>query len=301
MFPLFAFRTGMLLYGPPGTGKTLMAKAIATECRVNFMSVKGPELLNMYVGESERNVRALFSKARAAAPCVVFFDEIDSIAGRSGSSTDGGGVIDRVMAQLLAELDTVNTEPSSASAPEAPPCADLGADGTQSTCNITEDDWARLLETRPKLVFFVGATNRPDLLDPALLRPGRLDQLVYLGVSPDPSAKLAVLQALTRKYNLAPDVNLEALAAVCPPSATGADLSALTSGAMTKAVKRCIRNSAGTDAGVSSDIRDGTRTGPQVRQADFTDTLSSFRTSVSPEELAQYDMLRNSFEGGKTQ
>jgi len=98
-------RSGILLYGPPGTGKTLLAKAVATECSLNFLSVKGPELINMHVGESEKNVRDIFSKARKARPCVIFFDELDSLAPNRGRGSDSGGVMDRVVSQLLAELD----------------------------------------------------------------------------------------------------------------------------------------------------------------------------------------------------
>ena len=126
---------GLLLYGPPGTGKTLIAKAVATSVSVNFLSVKGPELLNMYIGESEANVRKIFQRARDASPCVVFFDELDSVAPKRGYHGDSGGVMDRIVSQLLAELDGMSS-----------------AKGN---------------------VFVIGATNRPDLLDPALLRPGR--------------------------------------------------------------------------------------------------------------------------------
>lgn len=128
---------GILLYGPPGTGKTLLAKAVATSCSLNFFSVKGPELLNMYIGESEANVRRVFQRARDASPCVVFFDELDSVAPKRGNQGDSGGVMDRIVSQLLAELDGMS---SGKSAHE---------------------------------VFVIGATNRPDLLDSALLRPGR--------------------------------------------------------------------------------------------------------------------------------
>jgi len=129
-------RSGILLYGPPGTGKTLVAKAIATTFSLNFLSVKGPELLNMYIGESEANVRRIFAKAREAQPCVIFFDELDSVAPKRGVSGDSGGVMDRIVSQLLAEIDGMNSQESGN-------------------------------------VFVVGATNRPDLLDSALLRPGR--------------------------------------------------------------------------------------------------------------------------------
>lgn len=132
-------RSGILLYGPPGTGKTLIAKAVATSCSLNFFSVKGPELLNMYIGESEANVRRIFKKARDAKPCVIFFDELDSIAPKRGNQGDSGGVMDRIVSQLLAELDGMSSG---------------GGEGGGD-------------------VFVIGATNRPDLLDPALLRPGR--------------------------------------------------------------------------------------------------------------------------------
>lgn len=134
---LITTTVGILLYGPPGTGKTLLAKAVATSCSLNFFSIKGPELLNMYIGESEANVRRVFQRARDAKPCVIFFDELDSVAPKRGNQGDSGGVMDRIVSQLLAELDGMSGGKG-------------GAD-----------------------VFVIGATNRPDLLDPALLRPGR--------------------------------------------------------------------------------------------------------------------------------
>lgn len=157
-------RSGILFYGPPGTGKTLLAKAIATEYSLNFFSVKGPELLNMYIGESEANVRRVFQRARDARPCVVFFDELDSVAPKRGNQGDSGGVMDRIVSQLLAELD--------------------GMSGGEDTAGG---------------VFVVGATNRPDLLDPALLRPGRFDKMLYLGVSDTHEKQLRIMEALTRK------------------------------------------------------------------------------------------------------
>uniref|UniRef100_A0A8C6UPA3 Peroxisomal ATPase PEX6 n=1 Tax=Neogobius melanostomus TaxID=47308 RepID=A0A8C6UPA3_9GOBI len=193
-------RTGLLLYGPPGTGKTLLAKAVATECSMNFLSVKGPELINMYVGQSEENVRQVFARARSAAPCVVFFDELDSLAPSRGRSGDSGGVMDRVVSQLLSELDTL-----------------------QSTG-----------------VFVIGATNRPDLIDQSLLRPGRFDKLVYVGVNEDRESQLQVLQAILRKFDLEPSVDLSAILERCPGHMTGADLYALCCDAMTSAVKRKI-------------------------------------------------------------
>ena len=163
-------RSGILFYGPPGTGKTLLAKAIATEFSLNFFSVKGPELLNMYIGESEANVRRVFQRARDARPCVVFFDELDSVAPKRGNQGDSGGVMDRIVSQLLAELDGMSG-------------ADDDGEGGGG-------------------VFVIGATNRPDLLDQALLRPGRFDKLLYLGISDTHDKQLKILEALTRKYVL---------------------------------------------------------------------------------------------------
>jgi len=133
---------GVLFYGPPGCGKTLLAKAISNESQANFVSIKGAELLTMWFGESENNVREVFDKARQASPCVLFFDELDSIArARGGGNGDAGGAGDRVINQILTEIDGVGVR---------------------------------------KNVFVIGATNRPDILDPAIMRPGRLDQLVYI-------------------------------------------------------------------------------------------------------------------------
>ena len=193
---------GILLYGPPGTGKTLLAKAVATSFSLNFFSVKGPELLNMYIGESEANVRRVFQRARDARPCVVFFDELDSVAPRRGNQADSAGVMDRIVSQLLAELDGMSDSNG-----------DTG-------------------------VFVIGATNRPDLLDPALLRPGRFDKMLYLGVSQTHEQQVNIIRALTRKFKLGDDVDLMAVAETCPFTFTGADFYALCSDAQLKAMTR---------------------------------------------------------------
>jgi peroxin-6 len=201
-FTRLSFLSGILLYGPPGTGKTLLAKAVATSCNLNFFSVKGPELLNMYIGESEANVRRVFQRARDAKPCVIFFDELDSVAPKRGNHGDSGGVMDRIVSQLLAELD-----------------------GMSSGKGSTD-------------VFVIGATNRPDLLDGALLRPGRFDRMLYLGVSDTHAAQLNILEALTRKFKLDPGLSLASVAEQCPFNYTGADFYALCSDAMLNAMTR---------------------------------------------------------------
>uniref|UniRef100_A0AAQ6AIQ6 Transitional endoplasmic reticulum ATPase n=1 Tax=Amphiprion ocellaris TaxID=80972 RepID=A0AAQ6AIQ6_AMPOC len=158
---------GVLFYGPPGCGKTLLAKAIANECQANFISIKGPELLTMWFGESEANVREIFDKARQAAPCVLFFDELDSIAkARGGNVGDGGGAADRVINQILTEMDGMSSK---------------------------------------KNVFIIGATNRPDIIDPAILRPGRLDQLIYIPL-PDEKSRISILKANLRKSPISKEV-----------------------------------------------------------------------------------------------
>lgn len=179
---------GVLLYGPPGCSKTLAAKALATESQMNFLAVKGPELFSKWVGESERAVQQLFRKARAAAPTVVFFDEIDALASSSRGGAGGGSsqVADRVLSQLLTELDGV--EPL-------------------------------------RQVLVVAATNRPDLLDPALLRPGRIDRALFVG-PPDVQGREEILEVHTRRLPLADDVKLAELA-IATARFSGAELAAL--------------------------------------------------------------------------
>ena len=261
----------MLLYGPPGTGKTLLAKAVATTCALNFFSVKGPELLNMYIGESEANVRRVFQRARDAKPCVIFFDELDSIAPKRGNQGDSGGVMDRIVSQLLAELDGMSS----------------GAAASD--------------------VFVIGATNRPDLLDPALLRPGRFDRLLYLSVAETHDAQRNILQALTRKFALAEDVgDLSVIAEQCPFNLTGADFYALCSDAMLKAM---TERAAAIDATVArleeqrtdahahwphaltpqyylSELAQPSEVHVQVSRAHFEQALAELTPSVSPEEMA---------------
>ncbi|PIA19113.1 AAA-domain-containing protein [Coemansia reversa NRRL 1564] len=222
-------RSGLLFYGPPGTGKTLLAKAIATECGLNFFSCKGPELISPYIGESEANVRRIFQKAREASPCVIFFDELDSLAPKRGQQGDSGGVMDRIVSQLLAELDGMSGSGSSSKT------QDVDAQSAEQGNGDGKDSGAGAAQ-----VFAIGATNRPDLLDPALLRPGRFDKLVYLGVSETHDAQLNIIQALTRKFNLHPNLDLQSIAEKCPFNYTGADFYALCSDALLKAMLRTV-------------------------------------------------------------
>ncbi|KAM6899312.1 peroxisomal ATPase PEX1 [Xenentodon cancila] len=186
-------RSGILLYGAPGTGKTLLARAVARDSAMNFISIKGPELLSKYIGASEQGVRNVFQRAQAAKPCILFFDEFDSLAPRRGH--DSTGVTDRVVNQLLTQLD--------------------GVEGLQG-------------------VYVLAATSRPDLIDPALLRPGRLDKSLYCP-PPDLEARVEILKALSTGLSLAPDVDLQQLAAVTEHF-TGADLKALLYNAQLEAV-----------------------------------------------------------------
>ncbi|KAI8070405.1 P-loop containing nucleoside triphosphate hydrolase protein [Gongronella butleri] len=267
-------RSGILLYGPPGTGKTLLAKAIATSCSLNFFSVKGPELLNMYIGESEANVRRVFQRARDAKPCVIFFDELDSVAPKRGEKGDSGGVMDRIVSQLLAELDGMS-------------------DGSSGAGDV----------------FVIGATNRPDLLDPALLRPGRFDKLLYLGVSDTHEAQLRIIEALTRKFRLHPDLDLARVAEQCPFHYTGADFYALCTDAMLKAMTR-VASTIDDKVKEINMTRDEPMTAQyflshlaqpedivvQVEEVDFIKALDELIPSVSATELAHYSRVREKFE-----
>merc|ERR1719215_2235191 len=244
---------GVLFYGPPGCGKTLLAKAVANECQANFISIKGPELLTMWFGESEANVRDVFAKARAAAPCVLFFDELDSIAQqRGGSSGDGGGAGDRVMNQLLTEMDGMGAK---------------------------------------KNVFIIGATNRPDIIDPALMRPGRLDQLIFIPM-PDYEARLGVLKATLRKSPVSPDVDLGYLAQQTDKF-SGADLTEICQRAAKLAIRESIardmeRSRLRREAGVEGDdVDDDVDMVPEILSKHFEEAVRNARRSVSDRDLAQ--------------
>lgn len=186
---------GIMLYGPPGTGKTLIAKAVATESKVNFISIKGPELLSKWVGESERGVREVFRKARQAAPCIIFFDEVDSLVPPRGSHMGGTNVTERVVSQILTELSGLD---------------DL------------------------KDVVVIAATNRLDMVDPALMRPGRIDRILYIPY-PDIEARIVIIKIHTRNKPLEEKINLNKLAELME-GYSGADIAAVCSAASITAI-----------------------------------------------------------------
>src|SRR5438552_4945385 len=177
---------GLLLYGPPGTGKTLLAQAAANESEANFISVKGPELLNKFVGESEKAIREVFRKARQASPCIIFFDEIDSVAPVRGSGSGDSNVTERVISQFLTEMD-----------------------GLEELRNVV----------------IIAATNRPDIVDPALLRPGRFDRMLLVP-PPDLEARKQIFRIHTKKTPLAEDVKPDELARKTE-GYTGADIASI--------------------------------------------------------------------------
>ncbi|XP_003930360.3 nuclear valosin-containing protein-like isoform X1 [Saimiri boliviensis] len=237
---------GVLLAGPPGCGKTLLAKAVANESGLNFISVKGPELLNMYVGESERAVRQIFQRAKNSAPCVIFFDEVDALCPRRSDREIGASV--RVVNQLLTEMDG--------------------------------------LETRQQ-VFIMAATNRPDIIDPAILRPGRLDKTLFVGLPP-PADRLAILKTITKNGTKPPldaDVNLEAIASDLRCDCyTGADLSALVREASICALRQeMARQKSGNEKGEL-----------KISNKHFEEAFKKVRSSISKKDQVMYEHLQES-------
>uniref|UniRef100_A0A8C9TS98 Transitional endoplasmic reticulum ATPase n=1 Tax=Scleropages formosus TaxID=113540 RepID=A0A8C9TS98_SCLFO len=251
---------GVLFYGPPGCGKTLLAKAIANECQANFVSIKGPELLTMWFGESEANVRDVFDKARQAAPCILFFDELDSIAkARGGGAGDAGGAADRVINQILTEMDGM---------------------------------------TNKKNVFIIGATNRPDIIDPAILRPGRLDQLIYIPL-PDLPSRSAILSANLRKSPIARDVDLEYIARITE-GFSGADLTEICQRACKLAIREAIeaeirmerQRQTHPDTAMDEDYDPV----PEIRKDHFEEAMRFARRSVSDNDIRKYEMFAQTLQ-----
>ena len=223
---------GFLLYGPPGTGKTLLAKAVAREAQANFIATKSSDLLSKWYGESEQQIAKLFARARQVAPCVIFIDELDSLVPTRGSGMGEPQVTERVVNTILAEMD--------------------GLEELQS-------------------VVVIGATNRPNLIDPALLRPGRFDELIYVGV-PDRPGRERILKIQTGKMPLAADVDLSAVAARTDRF-TGADLEDVVRRAGLNALRRSLKAA-------------------EVSMVDFEEALKDSRASVTPELEREYESMK---------
>lgn len=259
---------GVLFYGPPGCGKTLLAKAVASQCNANFISIKGPELLTMWVGESEANLREIFDKARSAAPCVLFFDEIDSIAKtRAGAGDRSSGGATQILNQMLIEMDGMNTK---------------------------------------KNVFVICATNRPDVIEPALLRPGRVDQLIYIPL-PDEESRYSILKANLQKAPLDDSVNLRGIASKTI-GFSGADLTELCQTACKYAIKKRIEEEIREKQNKMeiSDVSAPEGNEDQSAQArtvfvtseHFSKAMETARRSVSEQEEMRYEGFQNKFKGG---
>ncbi|NJE85672.1 AAA family ATPase [Thermococcus sp. CX2] len=240
---------GILLYGPPGTGKTLLAKAVATESEANFIAIRGPEVLSKWVGESEKNIREIFRKARQAAPTVIFIDEIDAIAPRRG--TDVNRVTDRLINQLLTEMDGIGENSG---------------------------------------VVVIAATNRPDIIDPALLRPGRFDRLILVP-APDEKARLEILKVHTRNVPLAEDVSLEELAKRTE-GYTGADIAAVVREAAMLAMRKALQEGIIKPGMKADEIRQKVK----VTMADFEEALEKIGPSVSKETIEYYKRIQEQFK-----
>ncbi len=228
---------GILLYGPPGTGKTMLAKAVATESEANFIAIKGPEFLNKWVGESEKAVRETFRKARQASPCVIFMDEIDSITPERGTGSDSN-VTERVISQMLTEMD-----------------------GLEALNNVV----------------VIAATNRPDIMDPALLRPGRFDKSILIG-PPDKESREKIFRIHTAKKPLSDDVDISKLAELTD-GCTGADISAICNEAVMNAVRELVRSGKVPD---DKDIEDC-----KVSMKDFETALEKIGPKAR-DKLKQY-------------
>ena len=222
---------GVLLYGPPGTGKTLLAKAVAREAEANFIATKSSDLLSKWYGESEQQIARLFQRARQVAPTVIFIDELDSLVPARGGGLGEPQVTERIVNTILAEMD--------------------GLEELQS-------------------VVVIGATNRPNLVDPALLRPGRFDELVYVGV-PSAEGRRRILAIQTQKMPLADDVDLDAVARRTERF-TGADLEDVVRRAGLIALRERIDNA-------------------EVSQANFERALDDSRASVTPEVEREYEQM----------
>ena len=242
---------GLLLYGPPGTGKTLLAKAAANESEANFISVKGPELLNKFVGESEKAIREVFRKARQASPCIIFFDEIDSVAPVRGSGSGDSNVTERVISQFLTEMD-----------------------GLEELRNVV----------------IIAATNRPDIVDPALLRPGRFDRMLLVP-PPDLEARKQIFRIHTKKTPLAEDVKPDELARKTE-GYTGADIASICNTAVMLSIKEHI--------GKAKDPEDAKKRakGLKVAKRHYDEAMQKVKP-ISSQELRMYERFSQQFADTK--
>ena len=227
---------GVLLYGPPGTGKTLLAKAVANESEANFIQIKGPSLLSMWVGKSEEGVRKIFERARQVSPCVIFFDEIDSLAGKRGGMQGGSRVTENVLNQLLAEMD-----------------------GIEDLTNV----------------IVIGATNRPDIIDPALLRPGRFDRIVYVPV-PEEEGRLEILKIHTEKMPIENKAKLIEELSKDTEGFTGADLESLAREAAMLALREDIETE-------------------KIKKEHFLKAMEKVLPSVSKNDQERYKQIESKY------
>lgn len=251
---------GVLMWGPPGCGKTLLAKAVANESKANFISVKGPELLNKFVGESERAVRKVFSRARASVPCIIFFDELDALVPRRDSALSEAS--SRVVNTLLTELDGLNDRHG---------------------------------------IFVIGATNRPDMIDPAMLRPGRLDKTLYVQL-PSPEERLEILKTIVRANHtpIAASVDLSVISRDerCK-NFSGADISSLVKEASVRSLKRVFFKEIGQGIETVSDTIPGD--GIVVSKEDFENALTAVKPSVSNRDRLRYEKLNRQWSKASIQ
>jgi len=226
----------LLLYGPPGTGKTLLAKAVAKESEANFIQIKGPSLLSMWVGESEKGIRKIFERARQVSPCIIFFDEIDSLAGRRGIGMDGGSkVTEHVLNQLLAEMD-----------------------GIEENSDIV----------------VMGATNRPDILDPEILRPGRFDRILLVGPT-DKKGRLEIFKIHTKNMPLAKDVDIQEIAEKTE-GYVGSDIEGLCREAAMLALRKNIE-------------------AKQVTKDNFEEAMAKVKPSVTKQDIEKYKKVEENY------
>jgi ribosome biogenesis ATPase len=240
---------GVLLYGPPGCGKTLLAKAVANEAKANFISIKGPELLNKYVGESERAIRSLFIRAKNSSPCIIFFDELDALVPKRSNENNNSS--ERVVNQLLTEMDG--------------------------------------LEDR-KQIFIIAATNRPDIIDPAMLRPGRLDKLLYVPL-PDYEDRCSILSTITKNLKLDKDINFDNINNDKRMEGfSGADIAALVREAQLHALKRLNQKEKENE-----EINEF-----NINMSDFEYSLNNILPSVSLNDKKKYENLKKKLQESRS-